>query len=346
MSTRRGSATASLYRPPAWLPGRHAQTLYPFFLPRPAIHYCRQRLDTPDGDFWDIDWADARPNARSTTPLLVVFHGLEGSSTSNYARHLMREAAARGWRGVVPHFRGCSGEPNRLPRAYHSGDHAEIGAVLAALRTCVASATPLVVVGVSLGGSALLNWLGRAGPQARATVTAVATASVPLDLMAAGLAIDRGFNRIYAWHFLQTLKPKAIELAARFPGRIDAVRIARVRTMREFDDAVTAPLHGFADVDDYWTRGSSKPWLQRVEVPTLVMNARNDPFVPGASLPSASEVSPWVHLEQPAGGGHAGFPDGRFPGSGAWLPRRLAEFLATALHDNREKLPAAVPAPG
>ncbi len=345
MSPRRGPATINAYRPPAWLPGRHAQTLYPFFLPRPGVAFQRQRLETPDGDFWDVDWAGAQPDAQSTTPLLVVFHGLEGNSDSNYARHLMHEAKVRGWRGAVPHFRGCSGEPNRLPRAYHSGDHAEVGVMLNALRACVAAGTPMVTVGISLGGSALLNWLGRAGQEASATVSAVATASVPLDLMAAGLAIDRGFNRIYAWHFLRTLKPKAIALAARFPGRIDAARVARATTMREFDDAVTAPLHGFADVDDYWTRGSSKPWLRGVAVPTLVLNARNDPFVPGISLPSAAEVSRWVHLEQPPAGGHAGFPDGRFPGSGAWLPRRLAAFLATALHDDHERLPAVALAP-
>lgn len=340
MAHPRESATAPHYRPPAWLPGRHAQTLYPFFLPRPDIAYVRQRLETADGDYWDVDWAGTRPDAYSTTPVLVVFHGLEGSSASNYARHLMQEARTRGWRGVVPHFRGCSGEPNRLPRAYHSGDHAEIGVMLDALRTCVAPGTPVMAVGISLGGSALLNWLGRAGPHGSTTVSAVATASVPLDLMAAGLAIDRGFNRIYAWHFLHTLKPKALALAARFPGRIDASRVARATTMREFDDAVTAPLHGFADVDDYWTRGSSKPWLRDVAVPTLVLNARNDPFVPGTSLPRAADVSSWVHLEQPEAGGHAGFPAGRFPGSGAWLPRRLAAFLESALHDNHERLPA------
>ena len=341
MSARLPHSTASSYRAPAWLPGRHAQTLYPFFLPRPTVAYSRERVETPDGDFWAIDWAIPSSNIAADAPLLVVFHGLEGDSQSNYARHLMLEAAALGWRGVVPHFRGCGGEPNRLPRAYHSGDHAEIGAILAALQARVGAPTPMVAVGISLGGSALLNWLGRAGPAARAVLAAAATASVPLDLMAAGVAIDRGFNRLYAWHFLHTLKPKALAMASRFPGRLDTARIAAASTMRDFDDAVTAPLHGFADVADYWTRGSSKQWLHGVHVPTLVLNARNDPFVPGASLPSPAEVSPWVRLEQPATGGHAGFLDGNFPGSAAWLPRHLATFLASARHDNREKLPAA-----
>ncbi len=346
MSARSSIAAASAYRAPAWLPGRHVQTLVPFFLPRPEIAYRRERVETPDGDFWDFDWAASAPDVPADAPLLVVFHGLEGDSGSNYARHLMLEAAALGWRGVVPHFRGCGGEPNRLPRAYHSGDHEEIGNLLAALRARAGHGTPMLAVGISLGGSALLNWLGRAGPDARTMLAAVATASVPLDLMAAGLAIDRGFNRVYAWHFLHTLKPKALAMAARFPGRLDAARIAAAHSMHEFDDAVTAPLHGFADVTDYWTRGSSKPWLPGVQVPTLVLNARNDPFVPGMSLPSVAEVSTWVRLEQPDTGGHAGFLHGRFPGSANWLPRHLATFLATALRDNREKLPAAEAMPG
>ena len=336
---RNGRAPATAYRAPAWLPGRHVQTIYPFFLPRPNVNYRRERIETPDADFWDVDWAGTPSDAASTAPVLVVFHGLEGNSQSAYARHLMLEAAALGWRGVVPHFRGCSDEPNRMPRAYHSGDHAEVASILAAVRARVDPRTPLVAVGVSLGGSALLNWLGRAGPAAGNTLAAAATASVPLDLMAAGISIGQGFNRLYAWHFLQTLRPKAIALAARFPGRLDAQRIARARSMRDFDDAVTAPLHGFADVTDYWTRGSSKPWLKSIGVPTLVLNARNDPFVPAASLPSSDAVSSWVQLEQPATGGHAGFPHGSFPGQADWLPRHLTSFLATALRGNRERLP-------
>ncbi len=346
MPGRLTPSTASAYRAPAWLPGRHAQTLYPFFLPRPTVAFRREQVETPDGDYWDIDWAIPPPGSATNVPLLVVFHGLEGNSQSNYARHLMLEAAALGWRGVVPHFRGCGGAPNRLPRAYHSGDHEEIGAILTALQVRSGSTAPMVAVGISLGGSALLNWLGRAGPSARSIVAAAATASVPLDLMAAGIAIDQGFNRLYAWHFLHTLKPKALAMAERFPGRLDRAKVARARSMREFDDAVTAPLHGFADVTDYWTRGSSKPWLRGVQVPTLVLNARNDPFVPASSLPSPADVSPWVRLEQPAAGGHAGFLHGAFPGSATWLPRHLVRFLTIARDDNHEKIRVADAVPG
>jgi predicted alpha/beta-fold hydrolase len=313
------------YRAPAWLPGGHAQTIWPQFLRREPVRMRRELVDTPDGDVWVFDWL-AGP-ANEDAPLVVLFHGLEGSSASTYARSLFAALHIRGWRGVVPHFRGCAGEPNRLPRAYHSGDHEEIGAMLASVRARVAPGTVVYACGVSLGGSALINWLGRSGTGAAAAVARAATVSVPLDLMAAGRAIDRGANRIYASHFLTTLKPKARAMAARFPGLLDTSRVAGARSMWQFDDVVTAPMHGFSGTEDYWTRASSKPWLREVAVPTLVLNARNDPFIPATSLPRASEVAPAVVLEQPAQGGHAGFPTGPMPGRLDWLPRRLITFF-------------------
>jgi predicted alpha/beta-fold hydrolase len=319
--------TLAPFRSPRWLRGSHAQTIYPFLRKRPAIAYRRERVTTRDGDFWDFDWLPQAPGAAPDAPLVVLFHGLEGNAQSHYALLLMQHVAARGWRGVVPHFRGCSGEPNLLPRAYHSGDYDDVGGILEALAQRIDERTQVFAVGVSLGGSALLNWLGRAAPEARHRVSAAATASVPLDLTAAGIAIGQGLNRIYTWHFLQTLKPKALAMARRFPGVLDARRIQRARSMWDFDDAVTAPLHGFAGADDYWTRASSKPWLARVAVPTLVINARNDPFVPAASLPTVSEVAPAVRLEQPDTGGHAGFMTGPAPGRIDWLPRRMLQFF-------------------
>jgi predicted alpha/beta-fold hydrolase len=178
-----------------------------------------------------------------------------------------------------------------------------------------------------------LNWLGREEGAAAKYVTAAAAVSAPLDLMAAGFAIDRGVNRIYAKHFLATLKPKSLAIAARFPGLLDTARIRRARTLFEFDDVVTAPLHGFAGTRDYWIRASSKPWLASVRIPTLVLNARNDPFVPASSLPRSSDVSSAVTLEQPRGGGHAGFARGPFPGNVGWLPERLLHYFATVAGD-------------
>ncbi len=319
-------AALPAYRAPRWLAGAHAQTIWPAFLPLAAVPSRRERVTTVDQDFWDFDWFDA-PGSDPFSPLVVLFHGLEGSSRSHYARAMMTALAEIGWRGVIPHFRGCSGEPNLRPRAYHSGDHEEIGAMLSAIRERVDPRTTIHAAGVSLGGSALLNWLGRAGSDARAVLTSAAAVSTPLDLTAAGLDIDRGFNRVYAWHFLATLRPKSRAIARRFPGLLDEARLWRLFSMYAFDNAVTAPLHGFAGTFDYWCRASSKPWLDRVAVPTLVLNAKNDPFVPGSSLPGEGEVSRSVLLEQPEEGGHCGFMVGPFPGRLTWLPQRLLQFF-------------------
>ncbi|MEO6927902.1 MAG: alpha/beta fold hydrolase [Casimicrobiaceae bacterium] len=321
-----GPDDCAAYRAPRWFAGAHAQTIGPFLLRRSSVCWRRERVEIGDGDFWLFDWLDM--NAAASAPLLVLFHGLEGGSQSHYARGIAAHATTIGWRMVVPHFRGCGGEPNRLPRAYHSADHAEIGAMLAAVRTRSPASAALYAAGVSLGGSALVNWLGRAGAAAANVVDAAAAVSTPLDLMASGLAIGRGANRVYTWHFLHDLKPKALAMARRFPGMLDATRIARARSMWDFDDAVTAPLHGFAGTRDYWVRGSSKAWLARVRVPTLVINATNDPFIPRYSLPGLCDVSASVTLEQPATGGHAGFAAGPFPGTQQWLPRRLVSFFS------------------
>lgn len=301
--------------------------------PRPRVTYRRERWDTPDGDFIDLDWT-VEPSAvsgqRSATaagaPLVVLFHGLEGSSRSHYARALMAAVQEKRWRGVVVHFRGCSGELNRLPRAYHSGDSAEVDWVLKRLRP---RNPRLFAVGVSLGGNALLKWLGETGASARDVIDRAAAISAPVDLMAAGNALDRGFNLLYVRHFLFTMKKKSLAKLARYPGLFDAARVRAARTLREFDDRVTAPLHGFRDTDDYWTRASSKPWLRQIEVPVLMVNARNDPFLPGHALPAAHEVGSSVVLEQPATGGHVGFVSGRFPGHLGWLPARVLEFLGS-----------------
>jgi len=311
------------YRPPWWLRGANAQTIYAALVLRGArVRYRRERWDTPDGDFVLADWIDGPPDA----PLLVLFHGLEGSSGSHYARALMAALRARRWRGVVPHFRGCGGQPNDLPRAYHSGDSREIDWMLRRLQP-VAGAAGLFAVGVSLGGNALLKWLGEEGEAARGIVRGAAAVSAPVDLTAAGYALERGFNIVYARHFLGSLKRKTAAKIVRFPGCVDAGAAARARTLRQFDDAVTAPLHGFRDALDYWARSSAKPLLRAIHVPTLVINARDDPFLPGAHLPAQSEVSGAVALEFPPAGGHVGFVSGRFPGRTAWLPQRLLAFF-------------------
>ncbi|MFO1205682.1 MAG: alpha/beta fold hydrolase [Burkholderiales bacterium] len=306
------------YTAPRWLPGPHVQTIYPALLRKPVLAYRREIWETPDGDRVATDWIDGTPGA----PLAVLFHGLEGSSRSHYAIALMQAVAARGWHGVVYHYRGCGGLQNRLPRAYHSGDTAELDWVLPRLKSRCADA-PLHAVGVSLGGNVLLKWLGERGDAANPIVSGAAAVSTPMDLMASGAALERGANRIYARVFLDSLRPKVLAMLERHPGLCDRRRIERARTLREFDDAFTAPVHGFRDTDDYWTQASSKPWLPRITVPTLVLNARNDPFLPESALASAREVSSHVALEYPPEGGHVGFCTVPWPGRIEWLPRRV-----------------------
>ncbi|SDV51637.1 YheT family hydrolase [Chitinasiproducens palmae] len=320
------------YPAPWWLPGGHLQTILPATVfGAPPVAYRRERWTTPDDDFIDVDWhATSAAPATSGRPLLVLFHGLEGSAESHYARALMTVAAARGWQAAVPHFRSCSGELNRLPRFYHSGDAAEIDWILRRMRARAPHA-PLFVAGVSLGANALLCWLGQQAQDA-AWVRAAAAVSAPIDLERAGDALGRGLNMIYTRHFLATLKRKSLAKLARFPGLFDADAVRAARDLRAFDDLVTAPLHGFAGVDDYWRRASSRRWLQHIAVPTLLLNAANDPFTPLGTLPGPGEVSPSVLIERPAQGGHVGFATGTLGEamrrtSNGWLAARLAAFF-------------------
>ena len=316
---------SSSYRAPWWLPGGHLQTLYGQLIGYHGADWKRERWDTPDGDFIDVDRLPGTPHA----PLVVLFHGLEGDSSSAYAGALARELERRGWRGVVPHFRGCSGEPNRLPRSYHSGDAEEIGWILRRIRQDARGA-PLFAMGVSLGGNALLKWLGE-DVGAKDVLCAAAAVSAPFDLMAAGDALGRGFNLVYTRVFLATMKKKGELKLESFPGLFDGEAMRSARTLREFDEVFTAPLHGFRGTDDYWTRASAKPVLDRIEVPTLLLNARNDPFMPDTAFPRSEEVSPSVLCEFPEQGGHAAFVSAPFPGNLGWLPRRVTEFSEEAM---------------
>lgn len=318
---------AEPYQAPAWLPGGHLQTLYPLLITPPWVEYRRERWELDDGDFLDADWIDSVDRA---APLLVLFHGLEGDSRGRYALNLMAAAQSRGWRAVVVHFRGGSGEPNRLPRAYHAGDAAEIELIVARIQRIYPDA-PMHLVGVSLGGSAMLNWLGLQADQAKNRVRSAVAVSAPIDLVATGNALDSGINRlIYASHFLRTLKTKALAKLDRFPALFDAEAVRSATTLREFDTLVTAPLHGYRDADDYWMRASSKNVLRHIAVPTLLLNARNDPFLPAEYLPTPDQVGAAVTLEFPEQGGHVGFVTAPFPGRVDWLPRRIFEFFAAA----------------
>ena len=328
----RAPLTAMDYRSPWWLPGGNLQTIWAAlrawrYLGPPPV-FTRERWVTPDQDFVDVDVAahDSRPDA----PLLVIFHGLEGSSASHYAEAFADVARTRGWACAVPHFRGCSGELNHAPRAYHSGDFEEIDWILRRFKA--ARTGPVLAVGISLGGNALMRWAGEMGESAGAVVAGVASVCSPLDLVASGWAIGRGFNHlVYTRMFLNTMKPKALLKLDQHPGLYDRAKLMAARDLYAFDDVFTAPLHGFKNADDYWARASAKPHMDRIRVPALALNALNDPFVPAWSLPQAAQVSASVTLWQPAEGGHVGFPAAPFPCHVRAMPQAVTAFLAAAM---------------
>lgn len=323
-----GAPSGNLAMPPWWMGNAHLQTILPAFTAQSTqLKTETHRWGTPDGDHIDT----ARREGATFAPVLVLFHGLEGSINSHYAMGFAAEAVRRGWTFVLPHFRGCGAELNAAPRAYHSGDHAEIDWILKRVKS-EAGTRPVMAVGVSLGGNALMRWAGEHGPSARRVVDAAAAISAPLDLTASGEAMGRGFNKwVYTRMFLSTMVPKALSKWTQYPGLFDRTQLLRATTLYDFDDAFTAPVHGFRDAKDYWSRASAKPHLKHVAVPSLLLNARNDPFVPWASLPTDSDVSADVSLWQPPCGGHVGFPEATGRNHIGFhsqrMPRAVADWL-------------------
>lgn len=317
------------YSAPRWLPGGQLQTIWPALYSRryeaDPPSFTRERWGSPDADFVDVDFA-THPT-RPLAPQLVLFHGLEGSSQSHYAQAFAHWARQQGLPYAVPHFRGCSGEINLAPRAYHSGDFQEIDWIVRRLKAREPQ-RQLIAVGISLGGNALMRWAQEMGHEANRVAAAVASVCSPLDLAAAGHAIGRGFNRqVYTRMFLKTMKPKAMERLARHPQLFDCQALEASRDLYEFDNIFTAPLHGFKNTEDYWARASAKPRMADIQIPALALNARNDPFMPAASLPQHGQVGRHVTLWQPKHGGHVGFPQGHLPGHVYAMPRAVGQWL-------------------
>ena len=309
----------SRFRPPASLANGHLQTILAVLLPRRiALKSTRTRLELPDGDFLDLDWTRAGHERLS-----IISHGLEGSSTQKYVRGLAATLHAAKWDVLAWNFRGCSGEPNRLLRAYHSGDTADLAAV-------IAHAAPgypqIALVGFSLGGNVTLKYLGEALPHP--AIAAAAAISVPLDLASSARALDqRRANRIYLRRFIVPLVAKIEAKARDFPGQVNTDGVRALRSFQEFDGRYTAPMHGFRDAEDYWTRASARQFLPNIATPTLILNARNDPFLTADSLPyREAEANPSLFLETPDSGGHVGFLDFA-RGVQPWSERRVVEFL-------------------
>ncbi len=310
----------STFRPAWWLPGPHLQTLWGSLLrPRPALDGKMERLELADGDFLDLYWSGPE-----TAPLILMLHGLEGSLASHYAAGLLHTLNRAGWRSCFMHFRGCSGEANRLARSYHSGETGDLQAVIDHLHARH-GLTPTCCIGVSLGGNVLLKWLGEQGPQAR-TGSAIAI-SVPLQLAASADRLQYGLSRLYQRHLLQHLRQKYRHKFGSDQAP-DGRSLDTLDSFNRFDAAVTAPLHGFASAEDYYARCSSRQFLKHIEIPTLLIQARDDPFLWPTALPTRAELSPAVTLELTEHGGHVGFIEGRLPGRARyWLDRRILAWL-------------------
>ncbi len=316
----------STYRSPHWLPGGHLQTIVPALFRRvPVVTRERQRVTTPDGDFLDLDWLRDPAHRR----LAILSHGLEGNSHDSYVQGMARTLHGDGWDVLAWNFRGCSGEPNRLLRSYHSGSSDDLAIVV---DHALASDRydSIALVGFSLGGNVTLKYLGELGPDVDPRLVAAVAFSVPCDLASSSLALESCANRIYMDRFLVNLRRKIREKIATHPGKLTDRGLDTMRTFREFDGAYTAPLHGYHDAEDYWTRASSKPVLPRITIPTLLVNARNDPFLPTACFPEeAAHANPHFQLETPATGGHLGFPTSRHAPE-SWPDRRASQFLRQA----------------
>ncbi|WP_108444278.1 hydrolase [Halomonas denitrificans] len=315
------------FRAPPGLGNRHVQTLLPRALPRAAVQTRGEILELPDGDFVELAWARPAP-VEAEAPVMVLFHGLEGSLDSPYAPALLKVAAGLGWRAVLMHFRGCGAHPNRLPRAYHSGDTADAAFLIDRLAQRYPLA-PKVAVGVSLGGNMLAKLVAERGGPGFDLAGAIVI-SAPLDLAACADTLSRGFSRLYERHLLASLKRKMAERLARerLPLAIGPGELAALESLRAYDDAVTAPLHGFDGAADYYRRASAGPLLGDVMLPMLVLHADDDPFMPPALFSRFPRPSPAVRVELARHGGHVGFVEWRDGRPASWLARRVALQLA------------------
>ncbi len=283
-------------------PGGHLQTILPAILRRvPIVTRIRERIETPDGDFLDLDWSDPSGSGN----LAIITHGLEGNSTNACIQGMAGAFVRAGWDVLAWNLRGCSGEPNRLMRSYHSGSTDDLGTVIA---HAARGYQRIGLVGFSLGGNITLKYLGDAGAGIDPVIAGAVTFSVPCDLASSSLHLESPANRIYMRHFLGGLRKKIREKALMFPGRISEEGIGKMQTFREFDGAYTAPMNGFLSAEDYWQKASSRPVLEQIGVPALLVNARNDPFLPKECFPEeAAARSRFFRLESPRHGGHVGF---------------------------------------
>jgi uncharacterized protein len=312
----------SSYRPPILMGNGHLQTIFPsVFRKVRGVSYIRQRLWTADGDFVDLDWSTV--GARRA---VLIAHGLEGSSGRSYVLGMVKALNRRGWDAAVWNFRGCSGEPNRRPRFYHSGDTQDLDLVLRSI-TDARHYDGLAMVGFSLGGNVILKYLGERAERVDQAIRAVVAFSVPCDLASGAVKMALPSNALYMKRFLRMLHQKVRDKMELLPGEIDDADFHLMRTFKDFDERYTAPLHGFESAEDYWRRSSSRPLLRRIAIPSLLVNALNDPFLGPECYPrEEARLSDRFFLETPASGGHVGFVSCNHDGE-YWSERRAADFL-------------------
>jgi predicted alpha/beta-fold hydrolase len=316
-------STSNKFKPAWWLPGPHLQTLWPTLCRRAIkdIPLEHERFELPDGDFLDLSWVGREKEG----PIVLILHGLEGSLHSPYAQGMLSAVHQQNWRGLLMHFRGCSGEPNRLARSYHSGETKDLNTLITALHEREPD-TLLAAVGFSLGGNVLLKWLGETSKQSMLTVASAV--SVPFELHKSANRIQQGFSRLYQRHFLKCLSKRLADKFQNQPSPIELPHFSELKSMWEFDDKVTAPLHGFSGVDDYYTQSSSRQYLRTINVPTLLVQSKDDPFMTPDIIPHQDELSEYIKLEVTETGGHVGFVTGTVPWRAQyWLEQRIPLFL-------------------
>ncbi len=314
------------YEAPWWLQGGHGQTLIPaLFGNRKDPGYQRERLELPDGDFIDLDWLRS-----GTSQLAILVHGLEGSAFSPYMVGMANALhKSQNRRDVLAmNFRGCSGHPNRTPRFYHSGETGDLRSVLNHVERFYQT---IVLIGFSLGGNVVLKFLGEISERPHPKIRAGIAFSVPCHLESSAQVLARPANRLYMKRFLGSLRAKIQGLSLRFPGSVDLSGLEHMRTFLDFDGSYTAPLHGFRDAHDYWTQSSSRQFLPAIRIPSLMVNARNDPFLSSECFPKAGSINnPLLRLEYPINGGHIGFPCSKAAGMG-WKESRAIRFMDTKM---------------
>lgn len=319
------------FKPAWWLQNPHMQTIWPCVCRRSiSLETERERLELPDGDFIDLEWSGRHESG----PIVILLHGLEGSIDSHYAKGMMQAFLTQGWRSVLIHFRGCSGEPNRLSRNYHSGDTGDVNLLVHILKEREPQ-TKMTAVGVSLGGNVLLKWLGETGAQNQ--LTAAIAISVPFQLNVVAKHVTKGFSKLYQWYFIKCLRKRLSHKFRLRPTHLDKSAFDDVNTMYDFDERITAPLHGFSSAEDYYEQCSCRQFLHNINVPTLILHAKDDPLMTSDVIPSQEELSDKITLELSETGGHVGFVAGKYPWRAEyWLEQRIIDFFAGVLNQSKK----------